>query len=325
VRRHDRKTFALVALAGYLTVTSAGAQPYPAKPVRLLVTSTAGGSVDTVARTIGTKLGDRLGQQVIVDNRPGAGGAIAASTLVRSPADGYTLILGTAPMLALNPSLYKSLPYDPARDFAPISLMATQDLILLIHPSIPARSVKDLVAIARRKPGQLSYASAGNGTAGHLSGELLKKLAGIDLLHVPYKGVSSLLIDVASGEVSMTFASLLAGHPFVVSGKLRALAVTGTRRSPKVPELPTMMEAGIQGYESSTWYGMLAPARTPPEIVVRLNSEILAVLKQPETIDRLAKEGIYTVGTSAQQFAAFIVAEIEKWRRVIKAAKVEPI
>ena len=303
---------------------NAVAQNYPNRPVRVVVVSTPGGSVDTMARTVGPKLAEKWGQQVVVDNRPGAGGAIAAEIVAKSPADGYTLIMGTVASFATNVSLRKSLPYDPVRDFAPITLVATQNLMLLIHPSIPAKSVKELVALAKRQPGQLSFASAGNGTGGHLSGELFKLLAGIDLLHVPYKGVAPALIDVISGQVSMTFASILAGHPHVRSGKLRALAVTGGKRSPAVPQLPTMIEAGVKGYESATWYGLLAPAGTPPDIVAKLNAEVVAILKQPETHERLSKEGADPVGNTPAEFGKFIQSEIEKWRKVIKTAGIQP-
>ena len=303
---------------------SALAQNYPNRPIRIVVVSTPGGSVDTMARVVGPKLAERWGQQVIVDNRPGAGGAIAAELVARSPADGYTLIMGTVASLATNVSLRKSLPYDPVRDFAPITLVATQNLMLLIHPSIPATSVKELVALAKRQPGQLSFASAGNGTGGHLSGELFKLLAGIDMLHVPYKGVAPALIDVISGQVSMTFASILSGHPHARSGKLRALAVTGAKRSPAVPELPTMIEAGVKGYESATWYGLLAPAGTPPDIVAKLNAEVVSILKQPETHERLSKEGADPVGNTPAEFGKFIRSEIAKWGKVIKAAGIKP-
>ena len=303
---------------------NAVAQNYPNRPVRVVVVSTPGGSVDTMARTVGPKLAEKWGQQVVVDNRPGAGGAIAAEIVAKSPADGYTLIMGTVASFATNVSLRKSLPYDPVRDFAPITLVATQNLMLLIHPSIPAKSVKELVALAKRQPGQLSFASAGNGTGGHLSGELFKLLAGIDLLHVPYKGVAPALIDVISGQVSMTFASILSGHPHVRSGKLRALAVTGGKRSPAVPQLPTMIEAGVKGYESATWYGLLAPAGTPPDIVAKLNAEVVAILKQPETHERLSKEGADPVGNTPAEFGKFIQSEIEKWRKVIKTAGIQP-
>lgn len=312
-------TASALALAG-----GAAAQSYPSKPIRIVVVSTPGGSVDTMARTVGPELSRRWGQQVIVDNRPGAGGAIAAELVAKSPPDGYTLIMGTVASFATNVSLRRKLPYDPVKDFAPITLVATQNLMLLIHPTVPAKSVKELVALARKNPGTLSFASAGNGTGGHLSGELFKLLAGVDLLHVPYKGVAPAIIDVVSGQVTMTFSSILSGLPQVKNGRLRPLAVTGERRSPAVPQLPTMVEAGVKGYESTTWYGMLAPAATPPEIVSKLNNEVVSILKTPEMHDRLSKEGADPVGNTSAEFAKFIQAEIDKWRKVITAAKIAP-
>jgi tripartite-type tricarboxylate transporter receptor subunit TctC len=314
------------ALMAALMAMSCGAaaQNYPNKPIRILIPSTPGGSVDTMARTVGPKLTEKWGQQVIVDNRPGAGGTIAAKLTADAPPDGYTLIMGTVAAFATNVSLRKHLPYDPIKDFAPITLVATQNLMLLIHPSIPAKSVKELVALARRQPGELSFASAGNGTGGHLSGELFKMLAKIDMLHIPYKGVAPALIDVISGQVSMTFASIHSGYPHYKSGKLRALAVTGRDRSRAVPNLPTMIEAGVKGYESSTWYGLLAPAATPQDIVAKLNTEIVAILKNPEMNERLSRIGADPVGNSSAEFRKFIQSEIEKWRRVIRAAGIKP-
>ena len=313
-----------LAMAAVMLTCSAAAQNYPSKPIRVVVVSTPGGSVDTMARTVGPKLAEKWGQQVIVDNRPGAGGAIAAEIVARAPPDGYTLIMGTVASFATNVSLRKKLPYDPVRDFVPITLVATQNLMLLIHPSVPAKSVKELVALARKQPGTLAFASAGNGTGGHLSGELFKMLAGVDLLHVPYKGVAPALIDVVSGQVTMTFASILSSLPQVKAGKLRPLAVTGGQRSPAAPQLPTMIEAGVKGYESATWYGLLAPAGTPPDITAKLNAEVVAILKSPEMHDRLSKEGADPVGNTSAEFGKFIQSEIDKWRKVIQAAGIQP-
>lgn len=313
----------LIATALAASGTSV-AQSYPTKPIRIVVVSTPGGSVDTLARTVGPKLAERWGQQVLVDNRPGAGGAIAAEIVAKSPPDGYTLIMGTVASFATNVSLRKSLPYDPVKDFSPISLVATQNLMLLIHPSVPAKSVRELTAIAKKQPGVLSFASAGNGTGGHLSGELYKMLAGVDLLHVPYKGVQPALIDVVSGQVSMTFASIISAMPQVKNNRLRPLAVTGGQRSPAAKELPTMIEAGVKGYESATWYGLLAPAGTPADIVSKLNTEVVAILKSPEMNDRLSKEGADPVGNTPAEFARHIQVEIEKWRKVIQAAGIKP-
>jgi tripartite-type tricarboxylate transporter receptor subunit TctC len=313
--------FAVVVTAA---TCAASAQGYPAKPIRLIVPSTPGGSVDTLARTVGPRLAEKWGQQVIVDNRSGAGGAIAGELVAKSPPDGYTLLVGTVASLATNVSLQKKLPYDPAKDFAPVTLLATQNLMLLVHPSLPVKSVKDLTALAKKRPGSLSFSSAGNGTGGHLSGELYKMLAGVDLLHVPYKGVAPAMIDVVSGQVTMTFASILSGAQQVRTGRLRALAVTGARRSPAVSDLPTMMEAGVANYESATWYGIVAPAGTPADIINRLNGEITAILKGQEMNDRLTKEGADPVGNTPAEFARHIQTEIEKWRKVIRAAGIEP-
>ena len=315
----------IVLIAAALAVPcTATAQNYPTKPIRIVVVSTPGGSVDTMARTVGPKLAERWGQQVLVDNRPGAGGAIAAEIVAKAPPDGYTLIMGTVASFATNVSLRKSLPYDPVKDFSPITLVATQNLMLLVHPSVPAKSVKDLIALAKKQPGKLSFASAGNGTGGHLSGELFKMLAHIDMLHIPYKGVQPALIDVVSGQVTMTFASIISAMPQVTNKRLRPLAVTGDQRSPAAKELPTMIEAGVKDYESATWYGLLAPANTPQDIVTKLNTEVVAILKNPETHERLSREGADPVGNSPAAFAKHIQSEIDKWRKVIRAAGIQP-
>ncbi len=300
-------------------------QNYPVRPIRLLITSTPGGSVDTIARIVATRLGERLGQQIVADNRPGAGGIVAAQVLAKAPADGYTLILGSAPLLALNPSLYKTLPYDPLKDFAPVSLVGSQDLVLVVNPSLPVTSVKELITLAKRRPGQLSYGSAGNGTGSHLSGELLKKLAGIDLLHVPYKGVAGALLDVAGGAVAMTFTTFLSSQGYVSAGKVKAIAVTGPNRSPATPELPTLIEQGVAGFESYTWYGILATTGTSRNVIGRLNTEIVVLLKQPETLSRLNSQNIQADSSTPAQFGKFIAAEIEKWRQIIRSAGINPV
>jgi tripartite-type tricarboxylate transporter receptor subunit TctC len=311
------------ALAGALACSAAYAQTYPARPVRMIVPSTPGGSVDTLTRAIAVRLSESWGQQVVVDNRPGAGGIIAADLTAKAAPDGYTLIMCTVASCATNVSLHRKLPYDPVRDFAPITLAATQNLMLLVHPSVPAGSVNELVAAAKASPGKYSFASAGNGTGGHLSGELFKLLAGIELLHIPYKGVAPALVDVVSGQVSMTFASILSSLPQVRSGKLKALAVTGEKRSLAAPDVPTMMEAGVKAYESATWYGLLAPAKTPATIVQRLNTEVVAILKQPEVNDRLSREGADPAGSTPEEFARYIKSEISKWAKVVKAANIQ--
>jgi tripartite-type tricarboxylate transporter receptor subunit TctC len=319
-----RNLSALLIAATLAVALPAAAQTYPSKPVRIVVVSTPGGSVDTLARAIAPRLSSKWSQQVLVDNRPGAGGAIAAELVSKAPPDGYTLMMGTIASLATNVSLYKSLPYDPVKDFAPITLVATQNLVLLVHPSIPSRSVKELVALAKKQPGKLTFASAGNGVGGHLSGELFKMLAQIDILHIPYKGVQPAMMDVVGGQVTMVFASIASGMAQVANKRLFPLAVTGAQRSPAARELPTMVEAGIKGYESSTWYGLVAPAGTPLDIVNRLNAEVVAGLKSPDLNERLTREGADPVGNSPAEFSKYMQSEIDKWRKVIRAAGIQP-
>jgi tripartite-type tricarboxylate transporter receptor subunit TctC len=269
---------------------------------------------------VGSRLSERWGQQVVVDNRAGAGGIIAGEITAKSPPDGYTLIMATVAAMATNVSLSRKLPYDPVRDFAPITLVASQQLVLLVNPGVAAKSVGELIQLAKSKPGQLTFASAGNGSGGHLSGELLKILANIDITHVPYKGIAPALVDVISGQVTMTFASVISGLPHVKSGKTRALAVTGSHRSPAAPELPTMIESGVRGYESSTWYGLLAPKATARPTIMKLNREVVSILNLPEVRSHLLTEGAEPVGNTPEQFGEFIKSEIAKWGKVIRAA-----
>ena len=299
------------------------AQGYPSKPVRLLIPSTPGGSVDTIGRTIAPKISERWGQQLVVENRPGAGGTIAGDLVAKSAPDGYTLLLGTIAALATNVSLQKKLPYDPLKDFVPVTLVATQNLMLVVHPSVPARTVRELVRFAKTQPGKLSFASAGNGSGSHLSGELFKQTTGIDILHVPYKGVQPAMVDVISGQVAINFPSILSALPHVRSGRVRALAVTGAKRTRAAPELPTMQEAGIKDYESMTWYAVVAPSGTPQDVVTKLSSEIAGIVKQPEIADRLSNEGADPVGSTPQEFGRYLRSEIEKWRKVISAAGIQ--
>ena len=319
-----RASFALLCAALAAIAAPAVAQQYPARPIRLIVPTTPGGSVDTLARTIAPTLSERWGQQVIVDNRAGAGGTIAAEFTARSAPDGYTLMLGTIASLAANLSLQKKLPYDPIRDFAPVTLVATQNLMLLIHPSVPAQSVKELVRLAKSQPGRLTFGSAGNGTGSHLSGELFKQLAGIDIVHIPYKGVAPGLVDLLAGQISINIPSILSGLPHMQSGRARALAVTGSTRTRAAPDLPTMQEAGIPGYESMTWYAIVAPFGTSPDIVNRISTGVAAIVKQPETHERFSREGADPVGSSPQELGRFMQTEIDKWRKVIRAAGIQP-
>jgi tripartite-type tricarboxylate transporter receptor subunit TctC len=299
------------------------AQSFPARPIRLLVPSTPGGSVDTLARAVAPKLSEKWGQQVVIDNRAGAGGVIAAETVAKAPADGYTLMLGTVSSLATNVTLHKKLPYDPLKDFAPVSLLATQQLMLLVNPSVPAKNVQELIALARAKPGELTHSSAGNGTGSHLSAELFKAMTKTDMVHVPYKGVAPGLLDVVSGRVTMTFATLASALPQVRSGKLRALAVTGAKRSPAAPEVPTIAESSITGYEASTWYGVVAPAATLPAIVDTISTQLAHALKAADVRDRLSHEGMDLAGSTPAQFRQFMASEIQKWSRLIKARGIQ--
>jgi tripartite-type tricarboxylate transporter receptor subunit TctC len=308
-----------IVLAAALLPATVQAQHYPARPIRLLVPTTPGGSVDSLARAIGIKLAEKFGQQVVVDNRAGAGGVIAGELTAKAPPDGHTLMLGTVAALAANVSLKRSIPYDPLRDFAPITLAATQNLILIVTPSLPAKNVKELIALAKSKPGQITFASAGSGAGGHLSGELFKLLTGIDILHIPYKGMAPAMVDVISGQVALSFPSINTALPQVKSGKVRALAVTGAKRSQAAPEVITMQEAGVAGYESATWYGAVAPAATARDIITKLNSEIVAILNQRELRDRLAAEGAEPLGTTPDEFGRHLKSEIAKWAQVVKA------
>jgi tripartite-type tricarboxylate transporter receptor subunit TctC len=298
------------------------AQSFPAKPLRIIVPSSTGGAVDGLARLV-AQMSASLGQQVLADNRPGANGAIGLELAAKAPADGYTMVLGFLGPLAVNPGLYKKLPYDPVKDFAPISLVAESPLLIVAHPSLPARSVKELIQLAKTRPGQITYGTGGTGTGGHLTIELFKITAGVDLLHVPYKGVGPALTDVLAGHISLMTSSPISSQPHVKSGRLRGLAVTGRARSPALPEVPTMIESGIANFESTTWFGVLAPAGTPPAIVTRLNTEINNLLRQPEVREQIARLGADPAGNTPDQFAAHIKSEIAKWAKVIKAANIQ--
>ena len=288
------------------------------RPVRFVVGFTPGGSSDILARALGAKLAERLGQQVVIDNRPGAGGNLAAESVAKSAPDGQTWLLGNNAILATNQSLYSRLGYDPVKDFAPVALVAIQPNILVVHPSVPAHTVADLIQYAKRNPGRLNYASTGAGVAAHLSAELFKAMAGVDLVHVPYKGAHPALTDLIAGQVQVMFATSSSVLPYVKAGRLRALAVTTAQRSASVPELPTVAEAGVPGFESITWHGVVVPAATPAPIVQRLNQEINEVLKQKDLRERLATLGAEVAGGSPQDFAAYIAREIPKWAKLVK-------
>ena len=312
--------FLFFATGGY-----AADAPYPAKPVRFILGYPPGGASDAVARVLVAPLTSRLGQQIVIDNRPGAGGNIAAEISARAAPDGYTWFLGNNGILATNQALYQKLPFDALRDFATVVLVAAQPSVLVTHPSLPVRNVKELVAFARARPGQLNYASSGTGTAGHLAGELFKGLASVTYQHIPYKGGGPAVIDLVSGHVHFMFATAASVIPHARSGRLRALAVTSAQRSPSAPELPTVSESGIAGFEALTWHGIVVPAATPAPVITRINAEFNAVLVTSETKERLATQGVEVRGGKPDEFAAFLRSEIPKWTKVVResGAKVD--
>ena len=310
----------LAAFALSCAASQAGhAQAFPAKPVRFVVASGPGGSTDGVSRIIGDKLAEFWGQQLVHDNRPGAGGILAAEIVARAPADGYTILVATSAGIAVSPSLYKKMPYDPDKAFAPISQAGTQDYMLIVHPS-SVSSVKELIAAAKAKPGQISFSHTGIGTGTHLAGELFKTAAGVDLLSVPYKNITAAIVAVMAGEVPVSFVSIYSALPQVKAGRARALAVTGLQRSPAMPELPTMIEAGLAGYSSGNWYGFLAPAGTPRAIIDKLNADIQKALAQKDVRERMTRQGMEPAGSTPDEFAKFIRAETLKYAKVVKAA-----
>ncbi len=311
---------ALLALS--LAAQPVAAQPYPTKPVRLIVPFPPGGVTDIVGRILAQRLGESLGQQVVVDNRGGAAGAIGAQAAAKSAPDGYTLLMATATH-AINATLIPNPNFDLVRDLAPVSLAASVPLLLAVNPSFPARDVKELVAAAAARPGQVNFASGSTGSASHLAGEMLKTMAKVDMVHIPYKGGSLGIQDLVAGQVQLMFENMPSILPFVQSGRLRGLAVTGAKRSPAAPELPTMIESGYPAFEAGSWYGLFAPAGTPPDIVSRLNADMVKSLRTPETRKLLSQQGAEPVGNSEAEFTAFIRDEIAKWGRVIKAANVK--
>jgi tripartite-type tricarboxylate transporter receptor subunit TctC len=315
----------LASLVLLLSGATVCAQTYPNKPVRIVVPFSPGGSTDVTARLVAQKLSDAWRQQVIVDNRAGAGGNIGAEAVARAAPDGYTLLLATTGVMSSNHRLYRSLAFDALRDFAPVTQIGALPLILIIHPSLPAKSVKELIAIARAAPGQLSYASSGVGSATHMTSELFRMMARVEILHVPYKGSGQAMTDLIGGQVGIAFDQITSSLPQVQAGKLRALAVTSAKRFPTVPNLPSVAEAGVPGYESVSWNGLAAPANTPREIVNRIQGDVAAALKTADMKDRFFKDGIEPVGSTPEQFAAHIRAERAKWEKVIENARIQPL
>jgi tripartite-type tricarboxylate transporter receptor subunit TctC len=311
---------AIALLAFSLWPITATAQGYPAKSIRFIVPFPPGGGNDTIARLIGQKLTAATGQQVLVDNRPGAGGAIGAEAAAKSPADGYTMFLAGVATHGINPNLRRKIPYDPLKDFDAVSLIASAPLLVVVHPSLPIKSVKQLVALAKARPGQINYASNGAGGSSHLAVELFNMMSGTKMTHIPYKGLAPALTDLLSGEVQVMFSSAVAMLPQVKAGKLHAIAMTGARRSPAIPDIPTVAEAGVPGYETGSWYGIVVPAGTPRVAVDRLSREIIAIVRSPEITDRLNDEAVIPVGNTPAEFTAHIKNELARWAKTIKQA-----
>ena len=296
-----------------------GPAPYPTRAIRLIVPFTPGGGLDLQARLIGQQLSERWGQPVIVDNKPGASTILGTELASRAPADGYTLLMITT-AFAINPGLHPKLAYDALKDFAPVALTASVPLLLVVHPSVPARTVRELVALAKSKPSLLSYASAGSGTASHVGIELLKTMTGIDMVHIPYKGIPQAFTDLIAGQVALMGTTPLAAYPYVRAAKLRGLAVGSTKRSAAMPEVPTVAESGVPGYEASAWQGLVAPAGTPDEVIAKLHREVIAILHTPEVSRKLAADGAELSTITPQEFAAYIRNETVKWRKVVQAS-----
>lgn len=322
---HTQRTWLLFMVVAFTAPAgeSFAQAGYPNKPVHLIVPSSAGGGTDIVARIIQPKLSERLGQPVVIDNRPGAGTMIGIEIAAKSAPDGYTVLMGLS-TLAINSAIYRKVPYDPGRDFAPITQLISSPAFLVVHPSLPVKTVKELIAFARARPGQLNYASAGTGTYPHMSMELFLSMAKIRMEHIPYKGTGPAMIDMLAGQTATMIATILTGIPHIRSGRLRGLGITSAKRSPVAPEIPTIAEAGLPGYEAVQWYGALAPARTPPEIVARLNRELTAILQMPDVRKRFAGDGTDPVGSTPEQFRSYIQSELVKWAKVAKSAGITP-
>ena len=300
-------------------VPGAVAQQYPSKPVRYLVGYAPGGGTDIVARTMGVKLTELLGQQFVIDNRPGAGGNIATEALIRAPADGYTIMAGNIGPIAVNPSLYK-LTFDPLKDLAPVSLLALAPLLIVVHPTLPAKNVKELIALAKREPGKLSYSSAGTGSSNHLAGALFNLLAGVETVHIPYRGAGPAMIDLLAGQVMLSFVTMPSAMSHIKTGKLRVLAVTSGKRSSITPDVPTTAQAGLPGHEVSAWYSVVVAAGTPKPVIDRLHGALVKTLQVPEVRDRLIAEGADPIGNTPEEFGAFMAAETAKWAKVVKVS-----
>ena len=308
----------LAGLAAAALPLGALAQNFPTKPITIIVPFSAGGTTDILARIVGQGLHTELGQPFVVDNRAGAGGNIGASLAAKAPADGYTLFMGTVGTHAINQSLYKKMPFDPVKDFAPLSRVATVPNLLVAHASQPYKTVKELIAYAKAHPGEVNFGSSGSGSSIHLSGELFKSMAKVDMVHVPYKGSAPAMTDLLGGQIAIMFDNMPSAIQHVRSGKLRPIAVTTAKRSPELPDIPTIAEAGVPGYEAMSWFGLFAPAATPKPVLDRLNAALVKVLNQPDVKKKIAEQGGDVVAETPEQFAAFIKAETAKWGKVVK-------
>jgi tripartite-type tricarboxylate transporter receptor subunit TctC len=314
---------AIVLLTMFAALSCAQAQTYPNRAIRLVVPSSPGGGSDITGRIVAQKLSEQLGQQVVVDNRAGAGTIIGNEAVAKAAPDGYTLLMGLS-TLAINPSMYAKLPYDALRDFAPVSLAVLSPNILTVHPSVPVKNVKEFIALAKARPGTVTFGSAGLGTSPHLSGELLKVLAKIDIVHVPFKGSGLSVISQLGGEIAANFPSVPTAIPYIRAGRLRGLGVTTAKRTQALPDVPSIAEAGVRGYEATQWFGVLAPAGTPRPIIDRLNQEMVKLVRSAEVRERLIADGTDPVGSTPEEFAAYIKSETDKWAKVIKAAGIKP-
>ena len=314
---------AALASLGAAWCPSAAAQTFPAKPIRIIVPFPPGGPSDYAARVLAQKLPESLGHQVIVDNRPGAGGTVGADQVARAAPDGYTTLIANTGMLTVLPHLETKMPYDALRDFTPITNLIGGPSFLLLHPSVPAHNMKELIALAKRRPGQLSYASASVGQISHMNGELMKLLAGIDVLHVPYKGTGQVMPELIGGQVSMTFSTSVDTLQFAKAGRVRLLAVTGRQRLPMIPDTPTMAESGLPGFESLNWNGIVGPAAMPRDLVQRLNRDFVRAVNAPDVKEKVVALGNFVIGDTPEQFAAYIREEFEKWGRVVKQANIK--
>ena len=318
-----RVALAVALLLGAMPCLQTQAQSYPAKPIRLIVPFPPGGSTDILGRTLGQKLTEAWGQPIIIDNRGGAGGIIGADMAAKSTADGYTLLMGHIGTLAVSVSLYSKLPYDPAKDFAPVSLVAIVPNVLVVHPSVPATTVAGLIAYARANPGKLNYSSGGNGSAAHLAMEYFKLQTKTDIVHVPYKGTAPSITDLIAGQVSLTMTGAPAVMPHVQAGRLRALGVSSTQRIDALPQIPTIAESGVPGFDATQWYGVVAPSGSPRDIIAKLSAEIRKIMQSKEMKERLNLEGAIAMPTTPEQFGAHIQSEIKRWAAVVKAAHMQ--